>query len=610
MLLRAGELVDIRRRLRRVAGRHDLASVLVSAFDPRTRMLPLVYVSTHMVPAAPRAIAAAMVESGFDKTRVVLGQWNPHFRPSQARVDGRLPDLFMLSAIQVHTAAAKALVRDICRIDPAHRPLIIAGGPKAIYEPWDLFAPSVGGPAGIDVAVTGEEYVLLNLLEVVLSIRARGESMRNAFSRAREAGLLADVPGLVYASADGMPEELIDTGPQRLVADLDELPGPVHGYRVLEPPSRKATLAPAPLSPHQVRRQRLLGTLVLTSGCKSACPYCPIPAYTQRQLRFKSGPCVAEEIIRIHREYGLTDFFGADDNFFCDHGRALEIVQALAAARIAGKPLGKVVRWGTEVTVRDTWKMAPHMSIAQAGGLGALWLGVEDMSGALIDKGQAGGRTLEVFRMLREHDIVPMPMMIHHDAQPLVTLGTDAGLLNQMRLLRKAGAIQMQILMLAPTVGCKLSDKMYRTGMVFKSVGGQPTEPRMLDGNWLVASKHPKPWRKQLNLWAAYAYFYNPLRFLWSLVRPKCRIPLADPALQLLGMWGWFQQVGRTLGWALRLRWGRIHRHERPPKSPIPIRDKAAAGTHYAGAAVRPWTVNRPVRSNSDDRTAITVRVG
>ena len=61
MLLRAGELVDIRRRLRRVAGRHDLASVLVSAFDPRTRMLPLVYVSTHMVPAAPRASAAAMV---------------------------------------------------------------------------------------------------------------------------------------------------------------------------------------------------------------------------------------------------------------------------------------------------------------------------------------------------------------------------------------------------------------------------------------------------------------------------------------------------------------------------------------------------------------------
>ena len=39
-LLPAGEMTDIRRRLRRLARRHDLRTVVVCAFDRRTRMLP------------------------------------------------------------------------------------------------------------------------------------------------------------------------------------------------------------------------------------------------------------------------------------------------------------------------------------------------------------------------------------------------------------------------------------------------------------------------------------------------------------------------------------------------------------------------------------------
>jgi len=39
-LLRPGELADIRLRLRNLAAKHDLATVIVHAFDDRTRMLP------------------------------------------------------------------------------------------------------------------------------------------------------------------------------------------------------------------------------------------------------------------------------------------------------------------------------------------------------------------------------------------------------------------------------------------------------------------------------------------------------------------------------------------------------------------------------------------
>jgi len=118
--------------------------------------------------------------------------------------------------------------QDAYQIDPAHRPLIIAGGPHAVYEPYDLFSANPARPGSADVVVTGEEFVMLSLIEVLLSVSGRHEPMRLAFVRARDSGALDEVPGLVYSrgSCNGVPEELIDTGMQRLVGDLDELPHP------------------------------------------------------------------------------------------------------------------------------------------------------------------------------------------------------------------------------------------------------------------------------------------------------------------------------------------------------------------------------------------------
>ena len=88
-------------------------------------------------------------------------------------------------------------------------------------------------------------------------------------------------------------------------------------------------------------------------------------------------------------------------------------------------------------------------------GCRALWLAVEDLTATLIKKGQNVDKTTESFHRLRDAGICPMPMMMHHDAQPLYTRRNDYGLLNQIRLLRKAGAASIQILMLLPSAGSK-----------------------------------------------------------------------------------------------------------------------------------------------------------
>src|SRR5438477_9033165 len=173
-LLRPGQLIDIRRRLRGIAPQHDLATVIACAFDHRTRMLPFIFADTHMAPAGVRAIGSAMVDSGFTKTRIVLQQWNRNFAPSKMQLDGRVPDLFMVSSMGLHSQQCMELIRDARRIDPNYRPLIIAGGPHAVYQPYELFSADRADPTSADVAVTGEEYVLLQLLEVLLSVRAPG----------------------------------------------------------------------------------------------------------------------------------------------------------------------------------------------------------------------------------------------------------------------------------------------------------------------------------------------------------------------------------------------------------------------------------------------------
>ena len=574
-LLKPGELTDLRHRLRNMAREHDLTTVVACAFDHRTRMLPFIYADTRMAPAGVRAIGSAMADAGFHKTRIVLQQWNPYFQPSQMRLDGRVPDLFLVSSMQIHSAACKAMIRDAGRIDPEYRPLIVAGGPKTIYEPWDVFSADPCDPWGADVAVTGEEFVLLSLLELLLSIRAGNETLRSTFIRARNSGMLDEIPGLVYPCTDhlGVVEELVDTGIQRLLGDLDELPHPVLGYQLLEPPSRRATLASQALPADRVRRYSPIGALVLTFGCKFACPYCPIPAYNQRQHRAKSGQRITDEMNRLRSQYGIRFFFGADDNFFNDAKRTVDILETIVRAKKEGALPRYHIRWGTEVTVHDILQMKEYLPLARKASLRALWIGVEDMTATLVKKGQSVDKTIEAFRLLKEQAIIPMPMMMHHDSQPLITRGpVKYGLINQIRLLRKAGAVSLQVLMITPATGSRQYEEAFTTRLVYESAAGRPVETHMLDGNYVVASRHPRPWKKQFNIMAAYLYFYNPLRFLYALVRPKSNLYLADSGMQLIGMWGLTRTIRRTLGWALRLLVGPITRKDRVPASTIPMR--------------------------------------
>lgn len=540
-------------------------------------MLPFIFADMRLIPAGPRAIGSAMLAAGFEKTRIVLQQWNKNFRPSQMRLDGRMPDIFMVSSMSMHVDCAREMIRDACRIAPAHRPLIIAGGSVCIYEPWKLFSLDLNDPFGPDVTVTGEEFVTLSLIERLLENRAKDEPLRQTFYRVKREGLLEDILGLVYpvGPQTGPAEELVDTGVQRLLGDLDEQPHPLHGYSIVEPPSRDSTLGSRAVPADKINKLSPLSTIVLTLGCKFRCPYCPIPAYNQRQYRTKSGERIAEEIRQLNLKYGLRIFFGADDNFFNQPKRTLEIAETLARAEIDGKPLRRRARIATEVTVHDTIRMAEHLPLIRKAAFRAFWLGVEDMTGSLVNKGQSVDATTQAFQLMRKNGIIPNPMMMHHDDQQLITPGKPDGLLNQVHLLQKAGAGSLQVLMIVPSAGSKLYRETFASGMAYDEVAGKKVEAYMCDGNYVIASNAPNAWQKQLNILIAYLFFYNPIRLIGLLCKPDNNQLMFDAGLQIVGTAGLFHTFCRTIGWAFRLMTGRIKRKNTPPASQIPMRNPA-----------------------------------
>ncbi|MCH7527678.1 MAG: B12-binding domain-containing radical SAM protein [Planctomycetes bacterium] len=534
-----------------------------------------------MAPAGPRAVASALYDSGLTQTRIVLQQWNPNFRPSRARLDGEVIEMLLISSMQIHAQPAYRLIADACSIPIRDRPLIIGGGPKVIYEPWDLFGIGGDPKVSADVVITGEEFVLMQLIEVLLDYRGAHGTMRRAFRNARRDGALADIPGLVYRRDDEIDAPLVTTGIQRLVQDLDEMPHPLIGYKLLERPHRRCDLESQPLPASRVSRYSSISSLTLSHGCKFNCDYCPIPAYNQRTYRHKSGERIADEMRQLREQFGIRFFFGTDNNFFNNRSAVEQMFETMSRATIAGKPLRKSVRWGTEATEFDTWKNRDLLGLARKSGLRALWMGIEDLTATLIKKGQSITKTAELFALLNKTGICPMPMMMHHDGQPLYTRKGVYGLLNQVAFLRKAGAQSMQVTVLTPSVGTRSYESSFEKRLVFDTVGGHPVIEHQFDGNHVVASASAKPWRLQLNVLLAYASYYNPVNLVRGIVRPANSLTLAGLYDQISGMYGLCITAINSAKWSYRLWRGPLTRKDCPPGPKAPLIDVSSGHEEY-----------------------------
>ena len=126
----------------------------------------------------------------------------------------------------------------------------------------------------------------------------------------------------------------------------------------------------------------------------------------------------------------------------------------------------------------------------------------------------------------------------------------------------------------------------------------------MLDANYVFASRHPRPWTRQLNIMLAYLFFYNPLRLLGSFAQPNSGSRRLAMGTQIIGRWGVTQTIRRTFTWAVRLMTGRIKRKSAIPHSKIPM---SAVGGGAASHALPGTPVGSIGPANSTGLVSVAV---
>ena len=541
--------------------------LLYYAFDERTRVGPFVGPDKTLITQGIRDVAASLYQSGFENIRVVAGNWTNNIDMKLARLDGEIPQILGIGAMQINAADAEEKIVQARELGEK-APLIIGGGPHAIYQPWKFFKGYI--KEGADVAVRGEQHVTLELMDTLLDYKTKKGTMREAFNQARREGAFDTISGLMYITEDG--SHLVDTGPARMLATFDYLPRESLGFQHIEPKHKGKQLSSKPLRMDELKENGLYTIPTLFSrGCNLRCEYCPIPRQQQFTMRTKNMEKVKEDLLELTALTGVSKYFGTSDNISFSR-KNLESYEILANADFKKKGI-MVGDESTEKQLYNNRDLIPMLGKV----FGGIWFGLEDLTSKIVKKGVKPKETIELFDLLKKNDILPMPMMIHYDGQPFKSSDdTLDGILNQVDFLYKHGAATVQVTYLTASTGSVFEDGHFTKGEVMKKVGKIPVKDWLYDGNHVMTTKEKNPYERQLNLFKVYGEFYN-IGHLWDRVKEAWRNgekPLKNlkVELQIAGLIGRAISYINSREWMKELKTNHIEYHTEPPHSSLPIK--------------------------------------
>jgi hypothetical protein len=119
-------------------------------------------------------------------------------------------------------------------------------------------------------------------------------------------------------------------------------------------------------------------------------------------------------------------------------------------------------------------------------------------------------------------------------------------------------------------------------------VGGKPVEEFQYDGNHLVATADPHPWRRQVNLLLSYLTFYNPVNLVRALPRID-KLWAERIVMQVYGMFGLAKSAVHLRKWVQRLITTPIERFTEltPPKFAMVVPEAVDTDLVHYGAGSR-----------------------
>ena len=242
---RPGQYNELERRLRANPDAAQIPVLVCYAFDFRTRLGPFLFADMRLLTAGPRAIAAALYQAGFTQAAHRAAAVEP--QRSAQRGPPRRRAAADAVRLQHADPQRQRLRADRGCLPARRRPAVHPGrrrqGHLRAVGLLRLVAPTAStAPTWLSPARSSWSWSCSTAswnLGAAANIRARRSIACAA------PGLLDDIPGLVFREGDEKAPlgRLINTGIQRMVQDLDELPHPIVSLALLEPPHRRRTLA-------------------------------------------------------------------------------------------------------------------------------------------------------------------------------------------------------------------------------------------------------------------------------------------------------------------------------------------------------------------------------
>jgi len=139
-----------------------------------------------------------------------------------------------------------------------------------------------GGP---HATLMGEQ-MLKNYPEIDYILKGEGEKvMENFINCLKEKKDMKEVKGLLLREGN----EIIYTGQQEIIENLDELPSPAKYFRYNQ--------------------------IITARGCPANCIFCATPKLSGRKVRFRSAKHIVDEIEILHKKHKFSYFFLSDDTF-------------------------------------------------------------------------------------------------------------------------------------------------------------------------------------------------------------------------------------------------------------------------------------------------------
>ena len=219
-------------------------------------------------------------------------------------------------------------------------------------------APIVWG--GVHPSAAPEQTLNEDFVDFV--VVGEGEDVFPAFVekilRGENPGTL---PGVGYKTDRGKTQ-VNPRPPLQEIADLEDLP-----YHLLNMADYVERLENTPF--YGVEGAR---------GCVHNCTFCYNPGYNHKQWRPRKAARVVTNMVRLHRTYGIRNFFISDDSFFASMDRALELASSLVSENLS-------IKWGCEANLSDLCKLDESaLRLLEKSGLDMLSMGVESGSKRVI----------------------------------------------------------------------------------------------------------------------------------------------------------------------------------------------------------------------------------